>query len=1138
MFSLFKFVVRRAEQHWQLLLTLSLGVMVATALLASGPLLVDDLIKTGLQLTIQSSRTAESNLLLTTSIPTDRLTYQRFDGRVRELLGEALGMHQQEVTASVKSPWLFPWVNGQISTQQRISLTFYEDIQEHIEVLDGAWPAEAASEHDVIRAVITEGMARDLALVVGDGLPLSLEPSADSPRLQLKVTGIVRPRDPRDLYWSGEFGPLASVRAADGAFQYQIIVPQDVLFTTIPSLFSKHDLELSWHVLLDPQSFTAANLETFQTRLVELESRFADFQPPIRMETGIIGILEKFQVQFETIRLPVYILIAEIMLLVLYYVSMIAELSIRQMEREFATMYSRGISPQQITRAHLLEVLVILAITFFSGPWLGAGLVRILSWVGPLSSLAQPSRMFNLGREAWIAAGLATFTCLAGLLLPLGPALRRSIIGYQQITTRDYRPPWWQRYYLDVFVLCIGLILLWRLNQYGDMLVGEPGSARIDWLLLLSPLALSIGAATLLLRVFPFLLEILASFAERGRGLLGVLALWQSARNPAHVARLVLLLTLTIALGILSTGLNLTLDQSEFDRARYLAGKDLRLSTQGILPLREMQSMSGIRQLSAVWRGEGMLSSGSSPSSFEVLAIEPGSFSQVATFRGDFADQDMAELLAHLSVETGKHPSLLLLPGQPAKFGFWLWGAFDNKAEMDAYQRWVDGDNDIERVGIIAKFQTAQGELFNVPMERVNDDGQGDLAVKRFTLKMTLDGRDLNLGVHIRPDNDGWYYFDSSLPELPGSSFPLSLQSLWFQNQSTRLGEPIAKILSLVADDFTAVDATTQRTQIVEDLESLDRTTFLITMGENRYWGLSTSVTDKVAHSGIWGQAIRMNNEQPMETYPLRLRRILIQQPLPALASDAFLNTTKLEVGDVIRTSINGVEIDFRIAGALHYFPTIYDESQNGYLVISRDLLLPLLNDNQETPINPNEVFVETDGALSLDSLAAMMPASSQGWSAENIHKNLTANPLSLGLRSAAFFGFALTALLSLLGFSTYFYLSIRQRETLYGVMRALGISGRQLYAWIVLEQAILVLAGLILGTALGLLLNQITLPRLPVSLGEGQSIPPFMPQTDWAAIGQLYLGLLFAFLIVIAIVAALLWRSHLERILRMGQES
>jgi len=1131
-FSLFKFVVRRARQHWQLLLTLSLGVMTATALLASGPLLVDNLIKTGLQLTIQGSSVADGNLLFVTSILADRLAFQQFDERTRAVLDHSLGMHQQYVTASAKSPWLLPWVNGQVSTSQRVSLTFYEDIQEHIEVLAGGWPAEASNKPGVIRAVIPEGMARGLALGVGDSLSLRLEPSAGAPDLQLKVTGIVRPRNPRDLYWFGEFGPLASIQAADGTFQYQIIVPQDVFFTTVATLFPEDDLELSWHVLLDPQSFNAADIQPFQTQLAELETQLADSRPTVRMETGIIDILGKFQTQFETIRLPVYILVAEIMLLVLYYVSMIAELSIRQMEREFATMYSRGISAQQIARAHLLEILVILTVTFFSGPWLGAGLVRILSWAGPLSSLAEPGWMFNLSRDAWIAAGLGTLTCLAGLVLPLGPALRRSIIAYQQVTTRDIRPPWWQRYYLDVFILCIGLILLWRLNQYGDMLVGEPGNARIDWLLLLSPLALSVGAATLLLRVFPFLLEILASVAERGRGLLGALALWQSARNPAHVTRLVLLLTLAIALGILSTGLNLTLDQSEFDRASYLAGNDLRLSTKGVLPLREMQSMPGIRQLSAVWRGEGTLSVGKSSSSFELLAIEPGSFSEVATFRRDFADQNMNELLAHLSVEQGKHPSLLLLPGQPAKFGFWLWGAFDDKTELNSYERWVDGDNDIERVGINAKFQTAQGELFNVPMQRVDADGQGNLPVKHFTLKTTLDGRDLNLGIHIRPDNDGWYYFESSLPELPRSSFPLSLQSLWFQNQSTRLGEPIAKELSLVADDFTVMDAVTQKPQIVEDLESLDRTVFLITMG------VSSSVTDQAAHSGIWGQFIRMNNELPMEIYPLRLRRILIQQPMPALASDTFLNATKLEVGDVVRVSINGVEIDFRIAGALHYFPTMYDPSQNGYLVISRDLLLPLLNDNQETPVNPNEVFVETNGALSLDSLSAMMPVSSQSWSADNIHKNLTANPLALGLRSAAFFGFVLTALLSLLGFSTYFYLSIRQRETLYGIMRALGISGRQLYASIVLEQAILVLASLILGTALGLLLNQITLPRLPVSLGDVQSIPPFIPQTDWSAIGQLYLGLLFAFLIVIAIVTALLWRAHLERILRTGQES
>jgi hypothetical protein len=1137
-FSLFKFVLNRARHYWQLLFTLCLGVMLATTLLASGPMLVNSLIVTGLQLTLQGSNSADSNLLLIASIPADRSHFQQLDQQVRALLGQTLGLHQQRVTVSVKTPWLFPWTGHQISTSQRVDLAFYENIQEQTDFIAGGWPAATSPEPGVIRAVISEGIARSFKLHVGDHLPLSLNASENTPQLWLEVTGIARLRNSRDPSWFGEFSPFSSMQAADGASLYQAIIPQEIFFTVTPSLFPNDDLEMMWHVLVDPLTFTSTNISPFQAQLDGLKAQLASFQPSVRLETGLIDILKNFQVQFETIRLPVYILIAEIMLLVLYYVSMMAELSVRQKEREFATLYSRGFSTRQISAGHLLEALVILTITFFCGPWLGFGLVRIFSRIGPLGAVAQPGWGFILNRDVWIAAGIGALVCLAGLVLPLGPALRRSVIVYQQTISRDTRPPWWQRTNLDVFVLCAGLGLFWRLEQYGVMLVSGPDGARLDWLLLLSPLVLSVGAAMLLLRIFPILLEILASLAARGSGLLSPLALWQSARNPAHATRLVLLLTLAFALGIYSVSLNLTLTQNEIDRANYQVGKDLRLSTQDAIPLTELLSMPGVRQLSAAWRGEGTISVGPSSSAFELLAIEPASFLTTANLRRDFADEDMATLLAHLSIAEGKNPSLLLLPGQPARFGLWLWGTPDNKAELDSYKRWIDGDSDAERVGVTAKLQSAQGELFTVPLKRADANGQGSLPPELFTLKTNLNGRDVTLGIRLRPENNGWYYFEGSLPDLPHSSYPLSLQSLWFQNQATRLGEPIAKGISLVADDFTVVDALTKKSQIIEGFESLDRTVFLTTMNGSLYYGIFSSVTERASHSGAWGQSISMNNPLPMQLFPLRLRRTWAQEPLPALAGDTFLNATKLKVGDVVRASINGMEIDFQVAGALHYFPTMNDQSRNGYLVTSRDLLLPLLNEKQEAPINPNEVFVDSGGTLPLERLSTIMPVASQGWSSENIRKILSANPLALGLRSAAFFSFAIAALLSLLGFSTYFYLSIRRHETLYGIMRALGISVRQLYAWIVLEQVILILASLILGTTLGLLLNQITLPRLPVSLGEGLSIPPFVPKTDWLAIGQLFLGLLLAFLIVIAIVTALLWRVHLERVLRMSEES
>jgi putative ABC transport system permease protein len=106
-----------------------------------------------------------------------------------------------------------------------------------------------------------------------------------------------------------------------------------------------------------------------------------------------------------------------------------------------------------------------------------------------------------------------------------------------------------------------------------------------------------------------------------------------------------------------------------------------------------------------------------------------------------------------------------------------------------------------------------------------------------------------------------------------------------------------------------------------------------------------------------------------------------------------------------------------------------------------------------------------------------------------------------------------------------------------YGVMRAMGMSPRQLYGSLVLEQVILILAGLALGTALGVLLNQITLPRLPIALGDGPPVPPFYPRDDWLAVARIYLILALAFLVTLGVATALLWRARIHRVLRIGQE-
>ncbi len=153
------------------------------------------------------------------------------------------------------------------------------------------------------------------------------------------------------------------------------------------------------------------------------------------------------------------------------------------------------------------------------------------------------------------------------------------------------------------------------------------------------------------------------------------------------------------------------------------------------------------------------------------------------------------------------------------------------------------------------------------------------------------------------------------------------------------------------------------------------------------------------------------------------------------------------------------------------------------------------------------------------------------------MRKALKANPLALGLRGVTFFASALMVVLSLVGFATHFYLSVRQREMLYGVMRAMGMSARELYGSIVIEQAVLILTGLALGTGLGVLLNQITLPRLPVSLGDRQPIPPFVPREDWLAVERSISCWPWPFWPYWASSPPCCGGRALHRILRIGQE-
>jgi len=350
---------------------------------------------------------------------------------------------------------------------------------------------------------------------------------------------------------------------------------------------------------------------------------------------------------------------------------MVAALSVRQVEGELTTLTSRGASISQLFQMQIFEAILICITAFIFGPLIAYGLVWSYARIGPISDVSQLDWMVSLPTASWIAAGISVLACFTALLIPVIPILRSSVVQHRRNIARRTKKTWWHRYYIDVLLLVIGLVALWRLSLYGSISGTDGGS--IDWLILLAPLALLIGSATVLLRLFPSIFRVLANLAARGRGLTAALAFWQTSRDPTHVTRLVLLFTLAMALGILAIGLNATLSLSEKERARYSTGGEARLSYESFIPLSSFNSMPQVTSASAVWRGSGRTNVRSyrNMPDFSLLAIDPLSFATVSQHRTDFTDDSIPAIFSYSTVpkngQIGDHRELLMA-GQPLTF--------------------------------------------------------------------------------------------------------------------------------------------------------------------------------------------------------------------------------------------------------------------------------------------------------------------------------------------------------------------------------------------------------------------------------------------------------------------------------------
>jgi hypothetical protein len=94
----------------------------------------------------------------------------------------------------------------------------------------------------------------------------------------------------------------------------------------------------------------------------------------------------------------------------------------------------------------------------------------------------------------------------------------------------------------------------------------------------------------------------------------------------------------------------------------------------------------------------------------------------------------------------------------------------------------------------------------------------------------------------------------------------------------------------------------------------------------------------------------------------------------------------------------------------------------------------------------------------------------------------------------------------------------------------------RQLITTVWLEQALVIAAGMALGTWMGGRLGATIMPFLGHDDFGGQVIPPFVVQVNWSALLFTYAAMVFVFAVITLGIVWFIRRISLHRVLRIGE--
>ncbi len=1124
---------RRLMSSFRIELTVLLGVTLAVVLLSSAVVFNDLLAETALRRALADAESSNVNLWIrvfndlddprTATPASDRyLTSRQFVAqRVLPPLGDAVGAVSFQVETATFYFTGRPNLDLPNDVRPRGRMQYLSGLQDgKAKLVQGRWPEltgdggyddDTGQTDGIVIEIMVDSLGFEfLDIELGEGFEIVPATGGDGqPSTRVVLVGVIEPTDLEDEYWYRR-QKLLSYHDDDWTL-VPLFTSEQALRQQIGRRYPGIYTSSAWFVQVDREGIPAKQADELQLALHRVRRDVTNNLPNGSTSTGLIRILENHEEQLLLARIPLFLMVFLVTGILAYYLTITAGMVIRARAGEIAMLKSRGATTVQIGILTLVEGLLLAGPALVAGALLSPLLARGLGGlVFDAESAGAPVSL------SWQAFGMgAAGAGLAVIVLSLATlaAANKGIVEFRQSGARPARTPFVHRYYLDLVALVIIAFLWWQISNRGTVLTRSLGGRdlEIDFALLLGPALGLIALGLLVMRLFPLALGISARIVGPvGPGWL-VQGLRRIARDPIAPGSLVALLMLATALGVVGSAFSATLNRSLDDRVRYDMGADIRIQHDNARIPRAFAGLADVLPDSAeALRTEGsLLTEGFGSQRVSVLAVDSPRLADVAWWRADFADGDgLADLMTQIGPNSGG-PDGLPLPDGTSELSLWAMTTQTGPFAREPL------------VGVTARLRDGAGRYYDVPLGDVRETRQWQLLQGSTMLRLGRGGR---------PTND---------PDAPRLDVP----------PHTLINLQIAGRTSGDRPGVLFVDGLTAHTDagevVVADLNTADGWSVIEDYVRPGLYSVETS--RNVARPGTTGSAvfswapggIGAPGLWPGQDAP----------PVRALVSPGILEATGSEVGDRISLGMSTFALPIKIEGVADFFPTV-DPREQPFVVTDLSEFVEYANRHSRRIFGGSgEVWLDRDIAvgdlehalaeseIAMTSMSQLNLTAGKAFVAEEEAALRGKKPLAnAGWGGLLVIMFLALALASATGIALYCWLDTRERQTEFALLRTLGSTRGQLNGVVWFNLAIVVIAGVAVGTWAGAQIGAALLPVLEVAEGGVRATPPLTFETDWRMLALAYAVLATVSVVTVVWLAFVTSRLEVQRVLRAGE--